>query len=116
MVKRKPAEQLFAEAKDYCETSFQLAFDNGFEDYRKDWLYKFLISMSHKKVNFSFQKGHTINYHDFINSELIQFSVADCNRSIANLIDGFKPSQRKIQIFCNMGTALSPQNPPHTIM
>ena len=32
----------------------------------------------------------------FINKELVLFSIEDCERSIPNLIDGFKPSQRKV--------------------
>ena len=36
---------------------------------------------------------------DFIDNEMIKFSHADCARSIANIIDGLKESQRKI-LFC----------------
>lgn len=32
---------------------------------------------------------------DFVNKELIQFSIYDCQRSIPNVVDGFKTSQRK---------------------
>lgn len=41
------------------------------------------------------KKSH-ISYTDFINKELIHFSNADNIRSISNVIDGFKPVQRKI--------------------
>jgi DNA topoisomerase-2 len=33
---------------------------------------------------------------DFINKELILFSMADNIRSIPSVIDGFKPGQRKV--------------------
>ena len=33
---------------------------------------------------------------DFINKELIHFSKYDCERSVPSLVDGLKPSQRKI--------------------
>lgn len=33
---------------------------------------------------------------DFINKELIQFSIEDCRRMIPSLVDGFKESQRKV--------------------
>ena len=32
----------------------------------------------------------------FINKELVLFSVADNQRSIPSIMDGFKPSQRKV--------------------
>ena len=41
----------------------------------------------------------TVKYEDFINKELIHFSVYDCQRSIPNIVDGLKTSQRKI-LFC----------------
>ncbi|NDC43018.1 MAG: hypothetical protein EBZ77_15955, partial [Chitinophagia bacterium] len=34
--------------------------------------------------------------NDFINQELIQFSIDDCRRSIPHLFDGFKESHRKV--------------------
>eukprot|EP00501_MAST-03F_sp_TOSAG23-6_P000936 GSMAST32.ASY1.ANO1.972.1 assembled CDS len=40
--------------------------------------------------------GREITYSDFVNKELIQFSHADILRSIPSVIDGFKPSQRKV--------------------
>jgi DNA gyrase/topoisomerase IV subunit A len=44
--------------------------------------------------------GEAVNYSDFINKELILFSLADCERSIPNLVDGLKPTQRKILYSC----------------
>ena len=37
-----------------------------------------------------------MNISDFINKELIKFSIDDCKRSIPNIFDGLKQSQRKI--------------------
>jgi DNA topoisomerase-2 len=37
-----------------------------------------------------------ISYSDFIHKEMIHFSKYDCERSIPNMIDGLKTSQRKI--------------------
>jgi DNA topoisomerase-2 len=42
----------------------------------------------------------TLRYKDFINQELVLFSVADCARSIPSLCDGMKPGQRKILFSC----------------
>jgi DNA topoisomerase-2 len=41
-----------------------------------------------------------ISYQDFIDKELIHFSHADCHRSIPDIHDGLKPSQRKIIFSC----------------
>ena len=37
-----------------------------------------------------------MSYQDFIDKELIHFSIADNIRSIPNVVDGLKPGQRKI--------------------
>lgn len=37
---------------------------------------------------------------DFINKELILFSMADNVRSIPSVVDGFKPGQRKVLFAC----------------
>ena len=39
----------------------------------------------------------TVSYDDFVNKELIMFSTADNLRSIPSVVDGLKPSQRKVQ-------------------
>ena len=41
-----------------------------------------------------------ISISDFINKELILFSMADNMRSIPSVIDGMKPGQRKILFGC----------------
>eukprot|EP01012_Entosiphon_sulcatum_P069053 TRINITY_DN9960_c0_g1_i1.p1 TRINITY_DN9960_c0_g1~~TRINITY_DN9960_c0_g1_i1.p1 ORF type:complete len:1446 (+),score=372.90 TRINITY_DN9960_c0_g1_i1:92-4339(+) len=70
-----------------------LAFDKHKADERKLWL--------------STYRGDTIDYkvkrqrvRDFVNKELVLFSIADCERSIPSVVDGFKPTQRKILYGC----------------
>ena len=41
-----------------------------------------------------------IPYSDFINKELILFSMADNIRSIPSVVDGLKPGQRKVIWSC----------------
>jgi DNA topoisomerase-2 len=41
-----------------------------------------------------------IRYKEFVDKEFIHFSNEDNNRSIASLVDGFKPGQRKIMFGC----------------
>jgi DNA topoisomerase-2 len=46
---------------------------------------------------------HTVlkqSISQFVNEELINFSIADLERSIPNMMDGFKPSQRKVLYAC----------------
>lgn len=38
----------------------------------------------------------TVSFDDFVNKELIMFSTADNLRSIPSVVDGLKPSQRKV--------------------
>ncbi|KAK5125991.1 DNA topoisomerase 2 [Meristemomyces frigidus] len=73
----------------------ELAFSKKKADARKQWLQEFVpgtyLDMSLKE---------DITYNDFINKELILFSMADNMRSIPSVIDGFKPSQRKVLYTC----------------
>lgn len=46
------------------------------------------------------QGANGLRYSDFINKELILFSKSDNARSIPHVMDGFKPSQRKVLFAC----------------
>ena len=46
------------------------------------------------------QTEKEVEYSDFINKDFIHFSNYDCQRSIASLVDGLKPSLRKILFAC----------------
>ena len=59
-------------------------------DRRKKWL------SNYDKNSYIEVKELKTSYEDFINKELIHFSVYDNARSIPSLCDGLKPSQRKI--------------------
>merc|ERR1719183_2517102 len=41
-----------------------------------------------------------LSYEDFVKLELVQFSKYSVMRSIPNIMDGFKPSQRKVLYCC----------------
>ncbi|KAI5294245.1 DNA topoisomerase 2 [Ascosphaera acerosa] len=71
-----------------------LAFSKKKADERKEWLRQF------KPGTYLEQTGDTITYDDFINKELILFSMADNIRSIPSVVDGFKPGQRKVMYAC----------------
>lgn len=72
-----------------------LAFSKKKADARKGWLQEF------KPGTYLDMSGtDRITYNDFINKELILFSMADNQRSIPSVVDGFKPGQRKVLYTC----------------
>jgi DNA topoisomerase-2 len=71
-----------------------LAFSKKKADERKEWLRQF------KPGTFLDHSVDKISYTDFINKELILFSMADNIRSIPSVIDGLKPGQRKVLFTC----------------
>ena len=72
--------------------SINLAFsqDENSADIRKEWL-----SGYDKSVTLDYNSKE-VSIQDFINKDLIHFSSSDNNRSIPNVIDGLKKSQRKV--------------------
>ncbi|KMU90116.1 DNA topoisomerase 2 [Coccidioides immitis H538.4] len=67
-----------------------LAFSKKKADDRKEWLRQF------KPGTYLDHSVDKITYTDFINKELILFSMADNIRSIPSVVDGLKPGQRKV--------------------
>jgi DNA topoisomerase-2 len=67
-----------------------LAFNKKRAEHRKNWLLQYNSDPNFDK----FSINHT--YDTFFNNEFIEFSMTDNIRSIPNIIDGLKPSQRKI--------------------
>jgi len=84
------SEELVGEIDHPCHQAIMLAFDKKKADNRKSWLMNYdpnlILTPDIKQVPFN----------DFVNKELIHFSNEDIKRSIPSLIDGLKPSQRKI--------------------
>jgi DNA topoisomerase-2 len=74
--------------------AINLAFNKKKADARKTWLLGF------EPGTFLDQSVSHISISDFINRELILFSMADNIRSIPNVIDGLKPGQRKVLFGC----------------
>ena len=74
-----------------------MAFNKAKVEDRKVWL-----GCLEKKtyLNYSRAQKEGVCFSDFINKELILFSNADNQRSIPHVMDGFKPSQRKIIFSC----------------
>ena len=80
------------ESKSY--DALTLAFDEKRANDRKRWLAK------HDRHNILEYTNQNVSYSDFVNKDLIHFSNDDNIRSLPSLIDGQKPSQRKILYAC----------------
>jgi len=77
------------------EDYLKLAFTKTEADARKRWI---LCNIkSPETLDYNIKK---VNIKDLINKELVLFSIADNVRSIPSLVDGLKPSQRKIIFAC----------------
>lgn len=99
----KDAKQYFSDLKKHVKSFspisesdrglIDLAFNKKKADERKNWLGDFIPGtyLDHSSTN--------ISITDFINRELILFSMADNIRSIPSVMDGLKPGQRKV-LFC----------------
>ncbi|EIN13330.1 type II DNA topoisomerase [Punctularia strigosozonata HHB-11173 SS5] len=80
----------FATTQDGDRELIDLAFSKKKADDRKEWL---------RQCRPGTYLNHDVDeipYSDFINKELILFSMADNIRSIPSVADGLKPGQRKV--------------------
>lgn len=75
----------------------KMAFSKKQVEDRKVWLNNI---KKDTYLNYANAQKGGVTYSAFINKELILFSRADNQRSIPHLIDGFKPSQRKVLFSC----------------
>ena len=75
--------------------SIELAFKKENADKRKTWI---LDGIENGECLDNDEKS--ITFDQFINKDLIWFSIADLQRSIPCMVDGFKPSQRKVLYAC----------------
>jgi DNA topoisomerase II len=75
---------------DESDDTIDKVFNKKRADDRKEWL------CHYNRELFIDTSRPRITYNEFVNNELIHFSKYDCDRSIPNLVDGLKISQRKI--------------------
>jgi len=78
------------------DASMSLAFDKKKADERKTWL----LETSSKKLEIPYGDIQRITISEFVHKDLVNFSLADLKRSIAHVVDGLKPSQRKVLFAC----------------
>ncbi len=84
----------FHTMKDNEVDLIELAFSKKKADERKEWLRQF------KPGTYLDHSDSKVSYTDFVNKELILFSMADNMRSIPSVVDGLKPGQRKVLFTC----------------
>ena len=76
------------------DNAILMAFSKNKAQQRKEWI----LNYNHNACfNYS---SRVLSYQEFINKELILFSLYDNKRSIPSLCDGLKPSQRKVLYAC----------------
>ncbi len=78
-----------------CKEALDVAFNKKRSDDRKAWLSSYV-----KDDVIEYGKETTVVFSDFVNKDLVHFSVYDNLRSIPSVVDGLKPSQRKIMFAC----------------
>ena len=77
----------------YDETTkddIDILFNKSRSKDRQDWLSDFL------RTRYLDTNNTTVSYKEFKDNEMSHFSKYDCDRSIPNIMDGLKTSQRKI--------------------
>jgi DNA topoisomerase-2 len=90
----KDLHEIKYEWDDKTDESINLAFNKKQADDRKKWL------SHYDPTKMLIPENGKAPYTNFVNNELIHFSNADNIRSLPHLIDGLKPSQRKILYSC----------------
>ncbi|XP_076167856.1 DNA topoisomerase 2 isoform X2 [Ptiloglossa arizonensis] len=97
---------LFRYDGDQDDQNIIMAFSKKCVDQRKDWLMHYMDETKRRKdiglgERYLYEKDtRTVSFSDFINVELVLYSNYDNVRSIPNMIDGFKPGQRKVLYTC----------------
>jgi DNA topoisomerase-2 len=90
---KKHLIRFYYDLKSNTDDLIDLVFEKKRADDRKEWM------KAYSATDFIDKFTTKQTYDKFINSELMEWSMADNNRMIPNLIDGFKPVQRKV-LYC----------------
>ena len=90
----KELKEIAYEWDEKTDETINLAFNKKQADDRKRWL------SHYDPTTMLVPIGGRASYTNFVNKELIHFSNADNIRSLPHIMDGLKPSQRKILFSC----------------
>jgi DNA topoisomerase-2 len=85
------------EKDDTTDESMSLAFAKPMADARKEWLVK---HMTKPPPGVPYGNVKKLPVTEFIHRDLANFSAEDIHRSIPHMMDGLKPSQRKVIYAC----------------
>ena len=80
----------FTSSGEECRDTIDMVFNKKRAGDRKTWL------ESYNRNLYMDTNKEEVSYKEFVGREMIHFSKYDCDRSIPNLVDGMKISQRKI--------------------
>ena len=80
----------FASTGDESRNAIDKVFNKKRSNDRKTWL------EAYNRESYLDTTHSLVTYEEFINKDMIHFSKYDCDRSIPNMMDGLKTSQRKI--------------------
>lgn len=81
------------------DQSMVKAFDSSYSDARKEWIASFDPSNTESYLDLP-SKEVAATISQFVDTQLVSFSVSNCERSLPNVMDGLKQSQRKILYTC----------------
>uniref|UniRef100_A0A0N4WRI8 DNA topoisomerase 2 n=1 Tax=Haemonchus placei TaxID=6290 RepID=A0A0N4WRI8_HAEPC len=85
----------FRHEDDNDDLRIRLVFDKRRSDDRKRWISERLLARD-QEVTADAPKTNDITYKEFVDNELFRYSLLDLRRSIPSVVDGLKPSQRKV--------------------
>jgi len=77
--------------------SLALAFDKKLADQRKVFIQ---VNTATPPTPLPYGNMRTVDITEFIHRDFVNFSIADLKRSVPSLMDGLKPSQRKVLHAC----------------
>lgn len=80
---------------DATDDAMTLAFDKSHADARKHWLTQASVD-DPRNLTVAYGEVRELTIDNFIRKDMVHFSLADLNRSIPHVMDGLKPSQRKV--------------------
>ncbi|GMS90996.1 hypothetical protein PENTCL1PPCAC_13171, partial [Pristionchus entomophagus] len=82
------------------EELIEIAFDRNKSDERKRWIEGGSVRSGDNSTEETISSKRSLRYSNFVHGELRTFAIQDLKRSIPSVIDGLKPSQRKILHTC----------------
>ena len=84
----------YAYSGDHSDEAIDMMFNKKRADDRKQLL------ENYDKTLYLDKNQPSVPYEDFVKKELLHFSSYDCERSIPNMLDGLKTSNRKVLYAC----------------